>query len=210
MTGRPRRRPPGCLSHHAAIAIETVASAETAEAAIKMSLGSGMVSPPWLVSRARSAICHPRAPNAHNRIFSVKAGKTGASHVRDLRGVIEREADSGAAIGVLVSLQKPTKPMRVEAASAGFYASPFGTRHPKIQLLTIEQLLAGGRVDYPPTRAEQTFKRAPKAGGPKPEQLLLRRLKVSSLPPGRRQGRPRSVSAARATPRSRPPRRLRR
>jgi DNA modification methylase len=98
-------------------------------------------------------------------IFSVKAGKTGPQHVRDLRGVIEREAGSGAVIGVLISMQEPTQPMRTEAASAGFYESPFGTRHPRLQLLTVADLLDGKRVDYPRSDADQTFKRAPKAKG---------------------------------------------
>jgi site-specific DNA-methyltransferase (adenine-specific) len=61
-------------------------------------------------------------PNAPTRqiIFSVKAGKVDVAHVRDLRGVIEREK---AQIGVLISLHEPTKAMRVEAASVGFYTT---------------------------------------------------------------------------------------
>ena len=54
-------------------------------------------------------------------ILSVKAGHTGAADVRDLRGVIEREK---AEIGVLISMQAPTAPMKTEAAGAGFYDSP--------------------------------------------------------------------------------------
>ena len=41
-----------------------------------------------------------------------------ATHVRDLRGVIEREK---AEIGVLISMEPPTKPMLKEAAEAGLY-----------------------------------------------------------------------------------------
>ncbi len=93
-------------------------------------------------------------------IFSVKAGHTGPAHVRDLHGVMDREK---AKIGVLITMQKPTKPMRTEAASAGFYDSPWGTRHPRLQILTIEELLGGKVVDMPPTRDMRTFKKAPKA-----------------------------------------------
>ncbi len=93
-------------------------------------------------------------------IFSVKAGKTGAAHVRDLVGVLDREK---AAIGALISMQEPTREMRKEAASAGFYSSPWGTSHPRVQLITIAELLQGKRVDYPPTQANVTLKRAPKA-----------------------------------------------
>jgi len=92
-------------------------------------------------------------------ILSVKAGKVQVQHLRDLRGVIDRE---DAQIGVLISLQTPTKPMRVEAASAGFYESPWG-KHPRLQLLTVGELLDGGIIDMPPQQANVTFKRAPKA-----------------------------------------------
>ncbi len=92
-------------------------------------------------------------------ILSVKAGKLHAPYVRDLRGVLEREQ---AEIGVLISLEEPTGPMRTEAASAGFYTSPWG-KHPRIQLVTVEDLLTGKGIDRPPAQASVTFKRAPKA-----------------------------------------------
>jgi len=94
-------------------------------------------------------------------LLSVKAGANiGVSMVRDLRGVVEREQ---AAIGVLISVEAPTKPMREEAASAGFYQSPWGT-HPRLQLFTVAALLDGMRIDAPPMgQVGQTFKRAPRA-----------------------------------------------
>lgn len=108
--------------------------------------------------------------NTKQVIFSVKAGNTNVAHVRDLRGVIDREK---AEIGVLISMENPTKPMRVEAAGVGFYDSPWGTQHPKMQLLTIEELLGGKGVDMPPSRDLRTFKKAPKAKGPKSDQMQL-------------------------------------
>ncbi len=103
-------------------------------------------------------------------ILSVKAGKTGAAHVRDLRGVIERE---GAEIGALISLQEPTQPMREDAAGAGFYTSPgWGTTHPRLQLVTVGELLAGKTLSYPHVTGV-TFKKAPKAAGPEADQLPL-------------------------------------
>jgi adenine specific DNA methylase Mod len=91
-------------------------------------------------------------------IISVKAGHTNVSHVRDLRGVIEREK---AAIGVLITMEEPTQPMTTEAASAGFYHSPgWNMDCPRIQLRTIAELLAGKGLDVPPQQA--TFKEAPK------------------------------------------------
>lgn len=83
-------------------------------------------------------------------IISVKAGKRiSVTHIRDLVGVITREK---AAIGVFISMHSPTKEMRKEAASVGFYDSPFKTRHPKIQLLTIEELLSGKGISFPDAR----------------------------------------------------------
>ncbi len=98
-------------------------------------------------------------------ILSVKAGHTNAAHVRDLRGVVEREK---AEIGVLLTMQEPTQPMRKEAATAGFYDSPWG-RHPRLQILTIQELLEGKRIDCPPRQASVTFKKGPKAVARRPE-----------------------------------------
>ena len=97
-------------------------------------------------------------------ILSVKAGKTGAAHIRDLKGVLEREK---AAIGVLISMQEATSPMKTEAVTAGFYESAlWGRKYPKIQLFTVAELLAGRTIEMPPIRqVGATFKKAPKATG---------------------------------------------
>jgi hypothetical protein len=103
-------------------------------------------------------------------ILSVKAGKLHAPYVRDLRGVVERE---NAAIGVLLTLDNPTKAMRTEAASAGFYASPWG-QHAKLQIVTVGELLDGKRIDMPPIRQTSvTYKRAPKVSLKAAEQRAL-------------------------------------
>lgn len=103
-------------------------------------------------------------------VLSVKAGKLHATYVRDLRGVLDREK---AAIGVLISFDRPTKQMVTEAASAGFYTSPWG-KHPRLQLLTVEELLAGKRIDYPvPAMSNVTLKKAPKDKGKGAEQTGL-------------------------------------
>ncbi len=108
-------------------------------------------------------------------IFSVKAGHVTSSHVRDLRGVVEREE---AGIGVLISLEKPSKQMRREAAGAGFYTShelggepgeERGRKYPHLQLLTVGEILSGRGVECPAySRAggDATFRRAPKARKP--------------------------------------------
>jgi len=65
-----------------------------------------------------------------------------------------------AEIGVLISFQPLTQPMRTEAASAGFYDSGWG-KHPRLQLLTIEELLDGKGIDMLPiAHTNATFKRA--------------------------------------------------
>lgn len=65
--------------------------------------------------------------------------------------------------GVLLTLDEPTKAMRTEAASAGFYKSPWG-QHPRLQIVSVGELLAGKRLDIPPVRQTSvTYKRAPKA-----------------------------------------------
>lgn len=80
---------------------------------------------------------------------------------RDLRGVIEKEKGE---IGVLICLEEPTKPMITEAASSGFYDSPWGKRFPRLQILTVAELLDGKGIDYPPpSQVNVTFKKAPKA-----------------------------------------------
>lgn len=104
-------------------------------------------------------------------VFSVKAGERLApTFVRDLRGVVDGEH---AEIGVLITFKEPTAGMRAEAASAGFYTSPWGN-HPRLQLRTVGQLLAGQGIDYPHvTGANVTHRRAARATGERPEALEL-------------------------------------
>lgn len=105
-------------------------------------------------------------------IFSVKAGHIGPAPIRDLWGVVERET---AQIGVLISMEEPTKAMRTEVAKAGFYERPSGgkdERYPRLQLLTIEELLKGKGIAYPAFRANVTFKKAPKAEEERTEARL--------------------------------------
>jgi site-specific DNA-methyltransferase (adenine-specific) len=76
-----------------------------------------------------------------------------------LKGDVEREK---AAIGVFISLDEPTAPMTSEAVTAGYYHSPgWGKDYPRIQILTIDQLLHGAEIKMPP--AFGTFKEAQRA-----------------------------------------------
>jgi site-specific DNA-methyltransferase (adenine-specific) len=102
-------------------------------------------------------------------IISVKAGKPHLTYMRDLRGVVDRE---NAEIGVLITMQEPTQPMKAEAASGGFYESPgWRERYPKLQILTIEELLDGKCIEMPPIgQVNVTFKKAPKSSRDKASQ----------------------------------------
>ena len=103
-------------------------------------------------------------------VLSVKAGHLVPAYVRDLRGVLQREE---ADIGVLLSFEEPSAGMRSEAAEAGFYESPWG-KHPRIQLLTIGELLDGKGIDYPHvTGANVTLRRARKVESTYAEPLEL-------------------------------------
>lgn len=94
-------------------------------------------------------------------IFSMKAGHTLVpSFIHVLVGVIDREK---AQIGVLLSFMVPTAGMRTEAASAGFYTSPWGGNYPRLQLLTVGQLLESKQFEYPHlTGGNVTHRRAPR------------------------------------------------
>lgn len=106
-------------------------------------------------------------------VLSVKGGQhVNVSHIRDLIGVLDREK---AEIGVYISLEEPTRSMRAEAAQTGFYHSDTWNRdYPKVQILTIAELLNGKQIDMPPIQqVSQTFKRAKREKGKPADQLGL-------------------------------------
>ena len=81
-------------------------------------------------------------------VIQVKGGRMSSPQIRDLKGVVEREK---AALGLFISLDEPTRDMRAEEASGGFYQSDVWQRDfPKIQIRTITDLLAGRNFDLPP------------------------------------------------------------
>jgi len=92
-------------------------------------------------------------------IVSVKGGENvGVTMLKDLIATVQREK---AAVGLFVTLTPPTRPMKTEAAAAGFYESPMGGNYPCIQILTIEGLMNGSeRPQYPLAQSGGlTFKR---------------------------------------------------
>jgi DNA modification methylase len=96
--------------------------------------------------------------DARKIVVSVKGGGLKADDVRALNHVRERE---GAEIGLLISLEEPTKGMIADAASAGLYESAAGKKYPRIQLLTIEGLLnKTQRAEHPDYEPDLNFKKA--------------------------------------------------
>lgn len=106
-------------------------------------------------------------------VVSVKGGeKVDVMMIREFAHVVDREK---AAIGLFVTLTKPSRPMIAEAAGVGFYTSPLtGANYPKLQILTIDSLLSGSeQARYPRMDAGGfTFKRA-KREEPEAQQGFL-------------------------------------
>ena len=90
----------------------------------------------------------PDVKRTEKGIISVKGGENvSVAMVRDLAHVIKREK---AEMGLFVTLTEPTKPMVVEAVKEGFYQTEFGS-FPRLQIVTIEQLLNGELPKLPPS-----------------------------------------------------------
>ena len=104
-------------------------------------------------------------------VVQVKGGNITVSQIRDLKGVMEREK---AVIGAFITLKEPTRPMIEEAAASGFYEPEHfpEQRFPRLQILTIEELIDGRELQYP-KMAAQTFKKAQRKTKDQAEQIGL-------------------------------------
>lgn len=103
-------------------------------------------------------------------LVSVKSGGVNASMVRDLKGTMEREK---AAIGLFVTLEEPSRPMKEEAATAGFFHSDVWNRdYARIQILSIADLLGGAKPDLP-AFVHQPYQQAEKVQPRAAEQSSL-------------------------------------
>ena len=98
------------------------------------------------------------SPEYRRAIVSVKGGEhVNVAMVRDLKGVLEREQEP---IGILLTLAPPTREMVTEAAAAGFWRSDFWQRdYPRVQIITVEEMLGGKRPGLPWGKAP--FAKAP-------------------------------------------------
>lgn len=82
-------------------------------------------------------------------VLSVKGGSIKPGDVRDLRGVLEREQN--ATMAGFLSMKSPSKAMLSEAAEAGLWEYQ-GISYPRIQLITVEDVLVRGKTLLTPTR----------------------------------------------------------
>src|SRR5205814_1970811 len=94
----------------------------------------------------------PKSEPVHREkiIVQIKGGGVNRSDVATLLGDINNQKAAG---GVLITLEKPSKQMRAEAADAGRYSSKLwhDKDYPRIQILTVEGLLNNNeRIDAPP------------------------------------------------------------
>lgn len=93
-------------------------------------------------------------------VVSVKSGHVTSAMVRDLKGTIEREK---AVIGLFLTLEEPTKEMHREADTAGLFHSEVWNRdYPKLQILSIRELLEEGRKPQLPPFVLPSFPQAVK------------------------------------------------
>nr|WP_208103489.1 DNA methyltransferase [Rubellimicrobium sp. CFH 75288] len=93
-------------------------------------------------------------------IVSVKGGGVSVKDVRELLNVVERDK---AQVGILLTLEPPTKPMLTEAAGAGHYTLDGWPPVPKCQIVTIEEAMAlRDRAIRLPARRGDSFKPAPR------------------------------------------------
>ncbi len=104
-------------------------------------------------------------------LVQVKGGGVRRNDVATLLGDVNNQK---FVAGILITLEKATKPMREEAADAGRYGSKLwhDKDYPKIQILTIEGLLSGNeRVEGPPPM--NPFAKAQREAKPEKQQEML-------------------------------------
>lgn len=102
-------------------------------------------------------------------LVSVKGGATNPGHVRDLVGTVESQR---AAMGVFICMEEPTRGMVDAANHSGTYFHPAnGQPFPKVQIITVADLLAGRRPTMPQALLPY-FQAQPRTGGSQNERLF--------------------------------------
>ena len=100
----------------------------------------------WLTFRESANL------NLRRIVVQVKGGKhIGPQYVRDLLGTVEA---SKSEMGILMTLYEPTEEMKKTAMEAEYYESRiWGHKYPKIQIITIKELLSGKTPILPHTKS---------------------------------------------------------
>jgi site-specific DNA-methyltransferase (adenine-specific) len=80
-------------------------------------------------------------------LVQVKSGHVQDAHIQQLLGALQNES---APIGIFLTLESPSRNMIQSAANAGLFESQNWGKFPRLQILTIEELLAGKKPSTPP------------------------------------------------------------
>lgn len=85
----------------------------------------------------------------HKIVVQVKSGHVGVKDIRELRDVVSRQ---NASLGIFITLEEPTSEMVKEIKATESFKHPtWQHEYPKLQILTVEDLLKGKMPDIPPT-----------------------------------------------------------
>ncbi len=81
-------------------------------------------------------------------MYQVKSGKVGRRDIAQLHGDMMTQ---GAQLGVFITLEEPTEPMRVQAQSAGTYQLELMQKSlPVISIVTAREIVeSGARLELP-------------------------------------------------------------
>jgi DNA modification methylase len=90
----------------------------------------------------------------HRCVVQVKGGKPTLSQIRDFCHVVTREK---AAIGFFVTLGDITPAMKTEAVAEGFWDAGRGQTYPKVQLLSVAELMTGLARPKMPTQEKRSI-----------------------------------------------------
>jgi hypothetical protein len=81
--------------------------------------------------------------------------KSGGAHDRDVRDLLGAMSNEQAEIGILLTMDPPTAPMRKTAQKAGKFVHPFIHKEfDRIQIVSVDDLLAGARIELPLPRTD--------------------------------------------------------
>lgn len=103
-------------------------------------------------------------------VFQVKSGKVGRGDIAKLNNDRTREE---AELAILLTLQKPTDPMKKEASAAGLYEHKvMGKSYPRVLIVTIEEMLEQQkRLEIPMSLEVLKKVQATTSGNSQPELL---------------------------------------